>query len=422
MAVFIETQTDPFVRNREEESDRQLASRQSGDGGQVRRPVRGVEIKQDTYAVLRVLKSDGSFINVIDAAGGILEGEGSVAKTSNYTNFFIQTVAEERQEKQQIVDTFGDAFIFFFGESPRIFHVSGVLLNTLDFNWRNEFWANYERYFRGTRLVEQNARLYLIYDDIIIEGYMIGATAQDDANRPHLIQFNFSMFVTGYSTISALGDPNFPAPDDSMDYTKTSSYADAIKRAEANRAIQKETNTDIARRNLRRSGGAILGSIGGLAAGIRNNLLNPDPSLASAVGTITGAYSNINNLMSQLNSGGGKKAMQIPMRKLPLRSVFQDNKDEFIGGNSYLNSKKLGSPLSLSEYWQKMDAAADNSMIGVLDDPTKIFDIMGRSGRAIDEMRQRGSVNSYFRASTGKKSAGSGPRSVPFGMMSGKEA
>jgi len=421
MAVFIETQTDPFVGNREEESGRQLASRQSGDGGQVRRPVRGIEIKQDTYAVLRVMKSDGSFINVIDAAGGILEGEGSVAKTSNYTNFFIQAVAEERQEKQQIVDTFGDAFIFFFGESPRISHVSGILLNTNDFNWRNEFWANYERYFRGTRLVEQNARLYLIYDDIIIEGYMIGATAQDDVNRPFMIQFNFSMFVTGYSTISALGDPKFPQPDDSMDYSKQSSYSKAIKRSDSNRAIQKDTNTEIARRNLRRSGGAILGSIGGLAAGIRNNILNPDPSIASAVGTITGAYSNISNLMKQLDGTRGKKAMQIPMRKLPLRSVFQDNKDEFIGGNSYLNARQLASPLSLSDYWQKMDAAADNSMIGILSDPTAIFDIMGRGGRALDEMRQRGSVNTYFRASTGKKAA-AGPRSVPFGMMAGKEA
>lgn len=418
MAVFIETQTDPFVANREELAARETARRQSGSGG-VRRPVRGIEIKQDTYAVLRVMKNDGSFINVIDAAGGIIENEGSVARTNNFTNFFIQTVSEERHEKQQIVDTFGDAFIFFFGEAPRITQVTGVLLNTNDFNWRNEFWDNYENYFRGTRLVEQNARLYLIYDDLIIEGYMLGATAQDDTNMPNLIQFSFQMFVTGYSTISALGNPNFPSPDDSIDYTKQTSYAAALKRAKANRAIQKETNTDIARRNLRRSGGPILGSVGGLAIGIRNNAINIDISIASPIASITGAFSLFGS--SSKKKGDKKKYSQVPLRKLPLRSTFQDNRDEFIGGNDYINSRQLASPLSLSDYWQKMDAAVDNSMVGILDNPTSLFDLMGRSGRANAEMVVRGSFGVGFKKSRGKTSE-SGVRKVPFGMMAGKES
>lgn len=422
MAVFIETQTDPFVKNRDELVTKQKALRQAGDAGGVRRPVRGIEIKQDTYAVIRVMKSDGSFINVIDQAGGFIEGEGSVAKTSNYTNFFIQAVAEERHEKQQIVDTFGDAFIFFFGEAPRITQVSGVLLNTNDFNWRNEFWANYEKYFRGTRLVEQNARLYLIYDDIIIEGYMLAASAQDDANRPHLISFNFQIFVTGYSTISALGDPNFPSPDDSMDYTKQTSYGQALKRANANRPIQKETNTDIARRNLRRSGGPILGSIGGLAMSIRSNSLLPDPSTASFTASLTGTFNSLSSLVRSISGSKSRKVVTPALRKLPLRSTFRDNTDEFIGGNDYLNARQLASPLSMAEYWQKMDAAVDMSLFDVVSNTASLplFDLMGRGGRSMMDMRNRGGKPAFFRSNQGKMAEGS-VRKVPFGMAAVKE-
>lgn len=407
MAVFIETQTDPFAGALDAMASDLQNSRQVGKGG-VRRPVRGIEIKQDTYAVLRVLKSDGTFINVIDQAGGILEGDG-VAKTANYTNFFIQTVAEERHEKQQIVDTFGDSFIFFFGEAPRITQVSGWLLNTNDFNWRSEFWENYERYFRGTRLVEQNARLYLIFDDVIIEGYMLSAQAQDDANRPHLIQFGFSMFVTGYSTISKLGDPNFPQPDDGIDYSKLSSYSESLKRSEANRAIQKETNTEITRRRLReaQSGGGLLGFIGGILDTVTGGLVNPDLSVSVS-----------------FSFGGGADPVPPfpPTRKTPLRTTFRDNKDEFIGGNDYLNSRSQASPFNLIYYWQSLDHQVDNSLFGLVADIAggAVFDVMGRGGRATAEM-STGGASLSFGASSSSQASNSGTSTVPFGIVATKE-
>lgn len=412
MAVFIEAQTDPFAGIMEDQIAGQQAAAAGGAGG-VRRPVRGIEIKKDTYAVLRVLKSDGKFINVIDQAGGIMEGVDSIARTSNYTNFFIQTVAEERHEKQQIVDTFGDSFIFFFGESPRMTQVSGILLNSNDFNWRNEFWANYDQYFRGTRLVEQNARLYLIYDDIIIEGYMLNAQAQDDSNMPHLIRFSFSMFVTGYSTISKLGDPNFPQTDSSMDYSKVSTYATALKRSQASRAIQRETNTEITRRRLREaSTGGLFGFIGGIIDGIRNNLLNPDPSVAISS---AGASVDVGFGSLSISFGASAEPPDPPLRNLPLRTIFRDNKDEFIGGNDYLNARKQASPFNQIYYWQSLVESAEQSLFGFIASTAvgAVFDVMGGSGRATEEISSSG-VSPPF------SSAGSA-RSVPFGIIAAKE-
>lgn len=423
MAVFIETRTDPFVAQRENEAQRRAQTRNPGS---VRRPTRGFEIKQDTYAVLRVLKANGEYINVIDSAGDILEGEGSVARTNQYTNFFIQQVSEERHEKQQIVDTFGDAFIFFFGEAPRITQVSGFLLNTADFNWRNEFWDNYERYFRGTRLVEQNARLYLIYDDIILEGYMLSAQAQDDTNLPNVIQFSFTMFITGYSTISALGSPNYPTPSggsaQSEAATKQTSLGNTINKSQDNEAL-KSLNTEVAKRNLRRSGGPVLGSVGKLAQGVRNNSLLQDPSTEGTLSALRGAYGGIGQLASTARSAVAGLGVGSPsLRQLPLRGTFSDARDEFIGGVESFNIRQAVNSLSLAEHWRAADTLIDNALSGIINSVTsqELFDVLGRGGRAVEEIRSRGGVVNYLQQNNSQLIE-STIRRVPFGMVSEQE-
>ena len=218
--VFIELQTDAFAENLSRVG---MKSTHSG----VRRPLRGLEIKEDTYAVIKVIKSDGTMIPLTDAAGPLSQTSGSqtgagsgtpqqgaasprTAATYNYSNFIIQNITENRQEKAQVLETFGDTFVFFFGERPRILQVQGVLMNTLDFNWRSEFWYNYEHTLRGTKLVEQNARIYLFYDDLVVEGYMLGANATDNAEMPYHIPFSFQLFVTNHQYLGAIGQEDYP--------------------------------------------------------------------------------------------------------------------------------------------------------------------------------------------------------------------
>ena len=99
MAVFIETRTEPF------EMERQVTEHSMRNGGRrsisVRRPTRGYQAKQNTYAVIRVMGSNGKFISVIDAAGDEFSVETEQGMTSQYSNFFIQSVSEQRHEKQQ---------------------------------------------------------------------------------------------------------------------------------------------------------------------------------------------------------------------------------------------------------------------------------------------------------------------------------
>ena len=124
------------------------------------------------------------------------------------SNFILQEVTETRMEKQQLVETFGDSYIFFFGEEPRFLEIQATLLNTSDFNWKAEWWANYNEFLRGTKLVEMGARCYLFYDDNIIEGYIVNAAMRERADQPYHLPLQFKFFVTNYSNISFVSPPD----------------------------------------------------------------------------------------------------------------------------------------------------------------------------------------------------------------------
>lgn len=202
MTVYIELTTDAFEEVFQEQSGR--AATTSGGvsvlnrAGRsvVRRPLRGIEIHDDTYASLRVVQANGQPIAVLDS------GAPYGANTTGYANFLLTSVQESRAEKMQIVETFGDDYIYLFGEKPRMLMCAAVLLNTRDFNWRDEWWYNYENYFRGTKLAELAARCYLSFENLVIEGLMVNCTAAQSANTPYQVDIQFQYYVSRYHATS----------------------------------------------------------------------------------------------------------------------------------------------------------------------------------------------------------------------------
>jgi hypothetical protein len=191
----------------------------------IRRPVRGIQIKDDSFATLRVVAGSGASVPIIDAgsrrkdeSGKFFEVDGKRA-TDIYSNFFIQNVTVERAEKQQILETFGEPFIFFFGQRAEVWTFSGILLNTFDFNWEAEWWWNYDNYLRGTRCVENDARVFLAVDESLITGYIMASAATKNAQEKNWVNFQFQMFITSNTNYSRIGNPNaIPGivPDDEL--------------------------------------------------------------------------------------------------------------------------------------------------------------------------------------------------------------
>lgn len=177
-------------------------------GRDVRRPTSGLQLSKETFATLRIVSSTGQNILMVDA--GSKSGQSIDGKTGTdvYTNFILQQVTEERTEKSQVLETFGEPFIFLFGERPRVISFFGVLVNSFDFNWESEWWYNYDNYLRGTRCVENDARVFLSYDTNLVGGYILSASSSKSADDPRSIKFQFQMFVTNYSNFSAIGNPS----------------------------------------------------------------------------------------------------------------------------------------------------------------------------------------------------------------------
>lgn len=228
MPVFIEVTPDPFATsfknsalgNPSENGSRPGSTRATAIGSfdHVRRPVRGIQIKDDTFATIQVRTADGRNIPLIDAGGSKIDkANPDFAYTDKYSNFLLQAIQESRMEKMQVVQTFGAPFVFFFGEHPRMIAGSGVLLTTEDFNWRAEFLENYERYLRGTKCVENKSRVTLSWDTIVVEGYFVKVDIQDTADNNNYVRLDFQMFLTNYQDVSRIGFSQFPSSSAEVD-------------------------------------------------------------------------------------------------------------------------------------------------------------------------------------------------------------
>jgi hypothetical protein len=113
-----------------------------------------------------------------------------------YTKFFLESVSEQHMERSQIVETFGDFSVFFYGERPPVYNFSGVLINAKNVNWVQDFMFMYENFLRGTRCVEAGARAILTYGGRQIEGFILGVSNQTTAGTDGGVPMSFQVLVT----------------------------------------------------------------------------------------------------------------------------------------------------------------------------------------------------------------------------------
>lgn len=132
----------------------------------------------------------------------ITKKDGKTEKTPDYdfippyTKFILESVQESRQERSQIIETFGDFYVFFFGERPPIFNYTGTLINSQNINWVQEFNYYYDQFLRGTKCVDKNARIVLTYGNVQVEGFILGFGSNMDAIMEHGVKVNFSVVIT----------------------------------------------------------------------------------------------------------------------------------------------------------------------------------------------------------------------------------
>jgi hypothetical protein len=118
------------------------------------------------------------------------------------TKFFLEQVQENREEKVQVIDTFGEWVAFFFGRKPEVYSYAGTLLNAKNHDWKNEFQINYDLFLRGSQAVRYKATVMLQYDDVLVEGYILNSNIQMTAAADKAVPFSFNMLVINRSPIN----------------------------------------------------------------------------------------------------------------------------------------------------------------------------------------------------------------------------
>lgn len=179
----------------------------------VRRPVRGIQLKGETFARISLPNK-----TIYDSSGQPESGTANALRadptnskksptvdkyiglSTRYANFLLQSVSIDREEKFQSVPTFGLSYGFFFGERPHIYSFNAVLVDSGDFRWVSDWLGNYDDNFRGTKLAERNTQVTVEFEDHVIEGYIIKSVLNKDASTPLYMQMGFTMWVTSHTT------------------------------------------------------------------------------------------------------------------------------------------------------------------------------------------------------------------------------
>lgn len=223
--------TQAFVLMRDEAVDISgLPSFARGGNRVVRRPL-GIEWKKDTYAYIEALREEtensGRYVPMmifnenspvdygytagrtaaeantqrlhsIRTSANTLANGGGGGMATYANNFLIQSVNEVREEKFQLLETFGANYLFFFGERPRFLDVSGILLNSNSHRWQREWLMNYDRFLRGTKAVENKVITTLHVDGLAVSGYILTTQVQNNSEQPLFVNFSFRMLISDY--------------------------------------------------------------------------------------------------------------------------------------------------------------------------------------------------------------------------------
>ncbi|NDC22653.1 MAG: hypothetical protein EBZ49_00760 [Proteobacteria bacterium] len=112
-----------------------------------------------------------------------------------FSKFFLENVQEPHTERSQIVETFGNFYVFFFGERPPIYNFSGTLLNTNNLNWVEDYMFYYENFLRGTKCVDLQAKLVLTYGYHQVEGFLLNTSLNTTAVIEKGVSVSFQVLV-----------------------------------------------------------------------------------------------------------------------------------------------------------------------------------------------------------------------------------
>lgn len=146
-------------------------------------------------AELVQINDESSVIMVVDADNFSMK---------HYTDkFYLTAFQEARNEKVQVVETFGDPNVSFFGERAKTYQGAGIVLEADSSNrlfpekyrWASSLSKFYDEELRGSELVRKNRIAVIYVGNYRLQGYFLNLILSTNANDSYKKQFSFNFLV-----------------------------------------------------------------------------------------------------------------------------------------------------------------------------------------------------------------------------------
>lgn len=120
----------------------------------------------------------------------------AMTSDEGYTNFLLTDVQVGFSEKVQVMETFGDTEVaYYFGKSPVVFTLSGLLFDDIDNDWFTKFLRLYTNVMRGTELARRYELIQVILPNMEIIGSVMNMSYSENSQRDTDIPFSFQVLA-----------------------------------------------------------------------------------------------------------------------------------------------------------------------------------------------------------------------------------
>lgn len=190
---------------------RVLADQASGDDQlqkSLSMQVRGPSAKDGRCAILLTKSSDS--VN-LRGSSWMIEAE-KEADSMIFEHFSLTSVNESEAERYAITETAMLNVLYLFDKKPRLWSYSGKIVNGRIFtgipqaqqdkynlDWKNELQSKYQEHYRGTKAVESNKYVYMVYEDTIVKGVLLKMSMTFNAKNPAAANVSFIVYVLDHS-------------------------------------------------------------------------------------------------------------------------------------------------------------------------------------------------------------------------------
>lgn len=123
----------------------------------------------------------------------------------SFDKFSVESINEPDEEKYQILETMSADFLYAFGRRPRIYIMSGNVLNgrydtfaggeLFSMDWKNAFQRSYGEKLRASKLIQNGSKVVISLQDTIYTGYVLNLIATTAAFNQSVSQVTMTFVL-----------------------------------------------------------------------------------------------------------------------------------------------------------------------------------------------------------------------------------